>query len=433
MFSKRNACRWSWRLLVVSFVVTSLGVERFERNRAVISGRRGAGNRESALPELPCQALDPEPKVHRACDASRTAKGAFAARRLPEDETMRRPLLSPITAVLLLLTCPAPAAAAPLPQRPPPTGPEREMLDEAKRLLDEGRLADARDIHLTLWGLTKSASDAFRVGMLSFRLHDFERAAEFLSIYFDMVGTPDAPKIWVPPGFKESYELARANFAEARRHVGALDVRVSEPGASVLVDGRQVGVSPLPRPVYVAPGQHRVGGQRAGEQIETTAGVDAGGERTVWLVFTRARPEAPACPSASKVVTYPVAALPPSTGGPALRWWTVGALAASSAALAAVGGVSVLEANDAAEERDAAFVRAQWEVFHCRPGLSACDAYADADGRTKTFTALSVGAFVGAALAAGGAVASGFDLAPQAKVRVGALGTAPSVGLSFSW
>jgi hypothetical protein len=111
----------------------------------------------------------------------------------------------------------------------------------------------------------------------------------------------------------------------------------------------------------------------------------------------------------------------------------VGALAASSAALAAVGGVSVLEANDAADERDAAFVRAQWEVSHCRPGLPVCDAYADVDGRTKTFTALSVGAFVGAALAAGGAVASGFDLAPQAKVRVGALGTAPGVGLSFSW
>ncbi|WP_437766119.1 hypothetical protein WMF27_26245 [Sorangium sp. So ce281] len=346
---------------------------------------------------------------------------------------MRRPLFSPITAVLLLLTCPVVAAAAPLPQRPPPTGPEREMLDEAKRLLDEGRLADARDIHLTLWGLTKSASDAFRVGMLSFRLHDFERAAEFLSIYFDMVGTPDAPKIWVPPGFKESYELARADFAEARRHVGALDVRVSEPGAAVLVDGRQVGVSPLPRSVYVAPGQHRVSGQRVGEQIETTAGVDAGGERTVWLVFTRARAEVPAHPPVSKVASRPVAAPPPSTPSPALRWWTVGALATTSAALATVGALSVVEANDAAEQRDAAFRRARWEVFHCQPGLPACDAYADADRRTKTFAALSVGAFVGAGLSAGGAVAAGFLLAPQAKVRVGALRTAPGVGLSFSW
>ncbi|XYH93900.1 hypothetical protein ACMHYB_39540 [Sorangium sp. So ce1128] len=346
---------------------------------------------------------------------------------------MRRSLHSPVIAVLLLLSSPAPAAAEPPPRRPPSTGPEQEMLDQAKRLVDQGRIADARDIHLTLWRLTRSASDAFRVGMLSFRLRDFQLAAEFLAIYFDMVGTPDAPKIWVPPGFKEGYELARANFAEARRHVGALDVRVSEPGAAVLVDGRQVGVSPLPRPVYVAPGQHRVGAQRAGAQVEVPAAVDAGGERTVWLVLRRAAAEAPAAPRASKAAALPGAAPPRATRGPALRWWTVGALAATSAALGVVGGVSVLEANDAAEERDAAFVRARWEVFRCHPGLPACDAYAEADGRARTFTALSVGAFIGAGVAAGGAAAAGFLLAPEAKVRLGPVGTAPGATLSFSW
>ncbi|WP_437752430.1 hypothetical protein [Sorangium sp. So ce1389] len=339
----------------------------------------------------------------------------------------------PITAAVLLLSCPAPATAEPLPRRPPSTGPEKEMLDQAKRLVDQGRIADARDIHLTLWRLTRSASDAFRVGMLSFRLRDYQMAAEFLAIYFDMVGTPDAPKIWVPPGFKESYELARANFAEARRHVGALEVRASEPGAAVLVDGRQVGVSPLKLPVFVAPGPHRVGAQLAGAQVEVQAAVDAGGERTVWLVLRRAGSEAPAAPRASKAADLPGAAPPLSTRGPALRWWTVGALAATSAALGVVGGVSVAEANDAADDRDAAFVRARWEVFRCRPGLPACDAYAEADGRAKTFTALSVGAFIGAGVAAGGAVTAGFLLAPEAKVRVGALGAAPGVALSFSW
>ncbi|XXT15761.1 hypothetical protein WME94_36495 [Sorangium sp. So ce429] len=338
-----------------------------------------------------------------------------------------------MTAVLLLLSSPAPATAAPPPRRPPSTGPEQEMLDQAKRLVDQGRIADARDIHLTLWRLTRSASDAFRVGMLSFRLRDFQMAAEFLAIYFDMVGTPDAPKIWVPPGFKESYELARANFAEARRHVGALEVRVSEPGAAVLVDGRQVGVSPLKLPVFVAPGQHRVGAQLAGAQVEVPAAVDAGGERTVWLVLRRAGAEAPAAPRASKAVDLPGAAPPRAMRGPALRWWTAGALAATSAAFGVVGGVSVAEANDAANDRDAAFVRARWEVFRCHPGLPACDAYAEADGRAKTFTALSVGAFIGAGVAAGGAVAAGFLLAPETEVRVGAVGAAPGLALSFSW
>ncbi|AUX27149.1 hypothetical protein SOCEGT47_077290 [Sorangium cellulosum] len=346
---------------------------------------------------------------------------------------MRRSPRSLITAVLLLHSCPASVAAEPLPRRPPPTGPEQEMLDEAERLVDQGRIADARDIHLTLWRLTRSASDAFRVGMLSFRLREFPMAAEFLSIYFDMVGTPDAPKIWVPPGFKESYELARANFAEARRHVGAIDVRVSEPGAAVLVDGRQVGVSPLPRPVYVAPGQRRVGAQLAGTQVEVPVAIDGGGDRTVWLMLPPARADIPAPPPASKPVDRPGAGPARSARDPALRWWTVGGLAATSVALGVVGGLSLAEANDAAGERDAAFVRARWEVFRCRPGLPACDAHAEADGRARTFTALSVGAFVGAGLAAGGAVAAGFLLAPETTVRVGAVGTAPGVALSFAW
>ncbi|AUX45067.1 hypothetical protein SOCE26_065480 [Sorangium cellulosum] len=346
---------------------------------------------------------------------------------------MRR-IQTSLAAALFLLACPALAGAEPLPRRPPSTAPEREMLDRAKRLLDQGRIADARDIHLTLWRLTKSASDAFRVGMLSFRLGDFPMAAEFLSIYFDMVGTPDAPKIWVPPGFKESYELARANFAEARRHVGALDVRVSDPGAAVLVDGRQVGVSPLKLPVFVAPGRHRVGAQLAGTRVEEPVVVDAGGERTVWLMVRRAGADAPARSPASKTAGVPGAAPPRPARGPALRWWAVGGLAATSAALGVLGGVSVVEANDAAGDRDAAIARVRWEVFRCRPGLPACDAHAEADRRAKAFTALSVGAFVGAGLAAGGAVAAGFLLAPEAKVRVGAaVGTAPGVALSFSW
>ncbi|WP_437954967.1 hypothetical protein WME76_25835 [Sorangium sp. So ce119] len=381
--------------------------------------------------ELSIHGFDPEPGDAGPPGAAQVA--LVARDGVPGDKAMRRSLHIPITAVLLLLSCPAPARAEPLPRRPPPTRPEQEMLDEAKRLVDQGRIADARDIHLTLWRLTRSASDAFRVGMLSFRLREFPMAAEFLSIYFEMVGTPEAPRIWVPPGFKEGYELARANFAEARRHVGAIEVRVNEPGAAVLVDGRQLGVSPLPRPVYVAPGQHRVGAQLAGQRVEEPVAVDAGGERTVWLVLRRAAAEAPVRLPTSKAAARSSAAPPRPARDPALRWWTVGGLAAASVALGVAGGAAVAEANDAGGERDAAFVRARWEVFRCRPGLPACDAYAEADGRARTFTALSAGAFVAAGLAAGGAVAAGFLLAPETSVRVGAVGTAPGAVLSFGW
>ncbi|AUX46172.1 hypothetical protein SOCE26_076770 [Sorangium cellulosum] len=349
---------------------------------------------------------------------------------------LRRLRYSPILAFVMLLEClTASAAEAPLPRRPPPTKAEHDLQEQAKRLVNEGRIADARDTHLTLWRLTGSASDAFNVGMLSFRLRDFETAAEFLTIYFDLVGTPDAPKIWLPPGFKDSYELARANFAEARRHVGALEVRVSERGADVLVDGRQVGASPLERPVFVAPGQHRVSAQLAGAHVEQPVAVEAGGERTVWLVLnTRASVTAAAAhagPRVSKAGDAPGTAPHRPGTDPVLRWWAVGALAATSAALAVTGSVAVAKANAAADEREQARRRVLAETSGGCPGATApCGAFTAADGDAKTMTGLAVGAFIGAGLAAAGAGVTGYVFGPKAAVRVG---SAPGALVSVSW
>jgi hypothetical protein len=139
----------------------------------------------------------------------------------------------PITALVLLLVRPALADTA-RSKPPPEAAPQKEMRDEAARLVNrEARLADARDIHLSLWRLNKRAVDAVNVGVLSYRLHDWPTTAEFLTIYFDMVGPLDAPKIWVPPGdtWKNQYEQARVALEEARKRVGAIEVNVSDPGA----------------------------------------------------------------------------------------------------------------------------------------------------------------------------------------------------------
>ncbi|MGK3960411.1 hypothetical protein WMF38_46080 [Sorangium sp. So ce118] len=345
---------------------------------------------------------------------------------------MRRLLYSPILALVLLLECPSPAAAEPpLPRRPPPSKAELDLQRQAERLVAEGRIADARDVHLTMWRLTRSASDAFNVGMLSFRIREFVTAAEFLTIYFDRVGTPDAPKIWVPPGHKDKYEAARANFAEARRHIGALEVRVSDPGADVLVDGRQVGVSPLEFPVFVAPGQHQVTAQLGGAKVADVVAVEAGGERIVRLVFVTAEPAAPPVrPVASSRRGLPPAAPPRAQPGHDLRWWTVGAMAATTAALGVLGGVSVAKADDAADDRTAALHHVRWENAQGCPGASACGDFTAADGRAKTWTAISVGSFIGAGLAAAGVGAAAYLLAPAAPVRVG---SAPDALVSISW
>jgi hypothetical protein len=350
--------------------------------------------------------------------------------------TMRRLLYSPILAlVLLLLECSTSAAAEPppLPRRPPPTKAEQDLQEQAKRLVHDGRIADARDVHLTLWHLTKSASDAFNVGMLSFRLREFATAAEFLTVYFDMVGTPDAPKIWVPPGFKDSYGAARANFAEARRHIGALQINVSDPGAEVSVDGRRVGLSPLKYPVFVWPGQHRVSAQLGGARDEEIVSATADGQHTVRLVLPStpapATPPATTPPRAGGARGAPLTAAPASKPNAWVRWLPAGGLAATSVALGIFGGIAVATANSAADERRESLHRVRHESLSGCPGVAACDDFTAADGRAKTWTTLAVGGFVAAGLAAAGA-ATVYGFTPSNPVRGG---LAPSGALIAVW
>jgi hypothetical protein len=215
---------------------------------------------------------------------------------------MRRILYGPISALLLLLLDSSAMAANGRPEPPEPAA-QKELREQANRLVKEGRLADARDIHLSLWRINPRPGRAFNVGMLSHRIGDYPTAAEYLTIWFDLVGPLDTPKTPIPPGdlrsHERQYEQARVDLEHARRHVGALDVRVSDPGAEVLIDDRRVGVSPLKFPVFVSPGRHRIVARLAGARVEEAVAIEPGGERTVRLVFAAAPAPRPAPPRAA--------------------------------------------------------------------------------------------------------------------------------------
>jgi tetratricopeptide (TPR) repeat protein len=64
---------------------------------------------------------------------------------------------------------------------------------------------------------------------------------------------------------------------EIKNLVGTLAIEVDRPGATVLVDGREVGVSPLPKPVLLSPGSHEVTARLSGadfpvEKVRMLAG-----------------------------------------------------------------------------------------------------------------------------------------------------------------
>ncbi|WP_437951509.1 hypothetical protein WME98_12275 [Sorangium sp. So ce296] len=345
---------------------------------------------------------------------------------------MRSSLYTLIPVLALLME--SSAMAAPPPAEPQEPAAQRQMRAQAGRLVGGGHLAEARDVHLSLWRVGRRPLDAFNVGTLSQRIRDYPTAAEYLTLWLGLVGSPEAPRGPAPwtEQDRQKHAQARVDLQAAREHVGALEINVSDPGAEVLVDGRRVGLSPLRAPVFVWPGQHRVSARLGGARKEELVTATAGGEHTVRLVL-------PASPAEAQIdgARGPRSAAgapslaPPSPGpGPARRWLTVGGLAATSAALVVFGGIAAGVAGGAAEERDAALARVQADSVSGCPGGAACGQFTDADGRAKTWTALSAGAFVGAGLSAAGAAAA-YLLLPAGPVRVTTGGA--GVQLATSW
>jgi hypothetical protein len=123
---------------------------------------------------------------------------------------------------------------------------------------------------------------------------------------------------------------------EAR--VGTLAVETEPPGAAVQLDGGDVGKTPLPAPVRVGIGVHRVSATLAGraraEQSVTVAGEE---QKVVHLALALVPPPAAAPPASPPDLLAATASPPPEAARrtPATRPWAYAACIAGAAAGAA--------------------------------------------------------------------------------------------------
>jgi hypothetical protein len=230
-------------------------------------------------------------------------------------------------------------------------------------------------------------------------------------------------------------ELRRmqAMLDEARKHVGALDVDVSRPGAEVLVDRKPVGTSPLPQAIFVTPGTQEIEARLPGySPARATVEVGSGESRAVVLtLFPLSRPRVP------DVLTGPADSRRDARDE-SPPYWPIGVAASVAGAGLAAGVAFTLAANDAsAEAREkldyVAHVTTKGE-FVCGSGKSeACPEIANLLGRQDTFQDLAVAGYVLGGVAAAGAVglaiwsvhgsgsSPGASITPIATPRVGAL------------
>jgi hypothetical protein len=283
-----------------------------------------------------------------------------------------------------------PATAAAAPDDSTPQGQYRK----AHEAITAKNWEEARRLLLDLWSQSRTYDVGSSLVFVEYQLQHYARAATFAAYAIQ-----NAPPIERP----EEIDRLRKALEELKQRVGSVQVIVNRPGADVLVDGENVGTSPLSGELYLDVGPHQLEARLPGG-VPVSARVDAlaGEEYRVELNVPPSAGEAaiaasPTSPS-SAIDSAPQPAEPKRNYTPAI-------VAASVGGVALIGGVVslIVSENQRADARDA--LSDLSGLNPCGQGVDAeradrCDEIADQADGAETFRALGfVG--LGTAIAAG--------------------------------
>ncbi len=142
------------------------------------------------------------------------------------------------------------------------TATESDRAEKSEHLLQDGRQAfEAKrypEAHARLsqaYRLHQSYRTACALGQVELELQMYRDAAEHLDICITRYPDDDP---------QQARERVLEGLRETRRHVAVLDVDVNLLGATILINGVEVGTTPLDADLYVEPGRRRVTVRKAG-------------------------------------------------------------------------------------------------------------------------------------------------------------------------
>jgi hypothetical protein len=217
-----------------------------------------------------------------------------------------------------------------------------------------------------------------------------------------------------PAGQEASRKRTAERFAEAKKSVGTLMLKVTE-GAEITVNGKSVGRSPLPGPVFIEPGAATIEAKIGEKSAKKTIAMDVGEAREMEIAIAgeaaavgpEAPPGEPAGASAAGSASVGGDVKPPS--GSSVR--SIGMIASGAVAVIGLGvGVGFYLAKQSAKD-DAEGYKAdavkQVGANGCwnQPSAAPCKDLADANDRAKSAGAISTIGFIGAGVGAAGYVA----------------------------
>ncbi|HKY34843.1 MAG TPA: PEGA domain-containing protein [Polyangiaceae bacterium] len=307
-----------------------------------------------------------------------------------------------VLAVALFIAMISSPALADAPHVEPDT---KELLREGFAALKKNDIEAAHAAFTSAWEKRQHFAVAFSLAEVEMRLGRHVEAAHHWQ--YVLANLPD--------DLADKRDQSTEQLEECRRHIGTLTVQVNMAGASIHVDGVQVGEAPLRREVYVAPGDHELyaekGSQRspirffrisAGSNLSFSLTVAEGASPGPSTLLVR-----PARPAASN---RGEATLRPSMRTPVL----VAGLVVTAGA-AALGTTFVLKSNAARDDAQMALDQAvatsdptldPSTVCGVRNKPPSCDVATQKLDEKDRYRDIAVGSFIAGGVAAVGTAAA---------------------------
>jgi tetratricopeptide (TPR) repeat protein len=278
------------------------------------------------------------------------------------------------------------------------------LYQEGNTLYDAQKYPEAEAKYQASWDARKSFDTAGNLGNVELQIGQNREAAEHLGY---------ALKNFPPSGSAEKKAFLDKRYAEAVALIGTLDVSTNPDGASIWLDGKDMGKTPLSDALYVEPGGHTVEAKLAGYKDESRTLQAGQGERQkVFLGMTQAGD-----------TTVPEGPVPKKPA------WPYVAFGALTAAGLGVGVTFLVLAGKKDSDAEDAATAIRGRGGRCEPATPAslqdqCDDLDDLASKKATFQTASIGGWVGAGVGLVGLIAYAAWPGPKAA-------TPPSAALSL--
>ncbi len=321
-------------------------------------------------------------------------------RRLIWNKDMSHKSYLPIAGLVGLLAATSPSAAQPSKSTESAatdkSAQSRALFRKGLAAYESGQLEEAHQLFLQVWSIQPSSDVAMELAQTEMDLGQYALAAEHLEY---------AQRNFTPSINDKMRNIAKQAYADALKRVGKLRILVNQDGAELFVNGRSVGKSPLPQPVYVDPGSCSVEARLGADKDTQSAMTEIGKEVTVALALhpTQTAPVPVPVPK-----TEPVTHSPPLTQPPGSERSYVPLIVGGAVAVVGIGAGIGLRLTSNSDDSQAKTMLANVGAGGCsNPALnqSECAALSDklksADHERNGSTA---GFVVGGAVLVGAAI-----------------------------